>query len=73
MNFGGFFFFIRKKIYIDNSKVEEKDERSLPQSTKPDQSKVILHCMRRSIDKSMYKISPKPKSNSLKNYKLKAN
>ena len=44
MNCQQFFFlnFIRIKIYIDNSKVEEKDERSFPQSTKPDQSKTIL-------------------------------
>ena len=33
------FFFIRNRKYIDNNKDEEKDERSFPQSTKPDQSK----------------------------------
>ena len=75
-----FFFFIKNKIYIDNSKVEEKDERSFPQSTKLDQSKTkLFHCTRRSTDISMYNISQKPKSNSLKhylplsNYQLKAN
>ena len=74
------YFLLETKIYIDNNKVEEKDEKFFPQSTKPDQSKTIfLHCTRRSIDKSMYKICQKPKSNSLKcypplsNYKMKAN
>ena len=75
-----FFFLIRNKIDIDNSTVEEKDERSYSQSTKSDQSKaILLYCTRRSIEKGMYKISQKPKSYSLKcypplsNYKLKAN
>ena len=31
-----FYFLIGNKIYIDNSKVEEADETSFPQSTKPD-------------------------------------
>ena len=49
---------IRNKIYIDNNKVEEKDERCLPQNSKLDQNKtILLHYTRRSIDKSMYKIS----------------
>ena len=56
------------KLKVDNSKVEQKDERSFPQSTKPYQSETILiHCTR-STDKNMYKISQKPKSKSLNRY-----
>ena len=74
------FFYQKQNIYIYISKVEEMDERPLPQSTKPDQSKtILLHCTRRTTDKSMYKIFQKPKPNFLKrypplsNYKSKAN
>ena len=35
------YLYIINKIYIDNDKVEEKDERSFPQGEKPDQSKSI--------------------------------
>ena len=45
-------------MYIDNNKVEGKDERSFPQSTRLDQSKsILLHCIRRNTNKSIYKIS----------------
>ena len=57
--------FFYHKIYIDNSKVQEKDERSFPQSIKPNQSKTILHYKRIITDEDMYKISQKPESNSL--------
>ena len=74
------FFYQKQNIYIYISKVEEMDERPLPQSTKPDQSKtILLHCTRRTSDKSMCKIFQKPKPNFLKryppllNYKSKAN
>ena len=59
------FYFFDHKIYIDNSKVQEKDERSFPQSIKPNQSKTILHYKRIITAEGMYKISQKPESNLL--------
>ena len=69
--FGFFFFYlfifiIKNKIYIDNSKVQGKDERSFPQNTKPNQIKTrFLHYTRKTTNKGMNKISQEPKSNCL--------
>ena len=48
---------IRNEKYIDNSKVQEKNERFFPQNTKPDQSKTILHYIMITTKEDMYKIS----------------
>ena len=50
------------EIDIDNSEVQDNDERSFPQNTEPDQSKtILLHYTTITTNEDMYKISQETK------------